>query len=168
MKYASSYSKLADFGRELLIKKSLADGLPLISKSAKDIIGADRCSIFINDLEKKELWTTISDGVDKIIIPQGKGIVGQTIKEERTILVNDVYSNQHFMADIDEETGYTTKNIIATPIFNSDRDVIGVLELLNKENGFDEADMKFTKFFAHYISGFLELILFKRRIVERG
>ena len=164
MKYASNYSKLADFGRELLIKKSLEDGLPLISESAKDIIGADRCSIFINDLEKKELWTTIADGVDKIIIPQGKGIVGQTIREENTILVNDVYSNPNFMPDIDEETGYQTTNIIATPIFNSNRDVIGVLELLNKKGGFDEDDMKFTKFFNHYISGFLELILFKREI----
>ncbi len=166
MKYASSYSKLADFGRELLIKKSLIDGLPLISKSAKDIIGADRCSIFINDLDKKELWTTIADGVDKIIIPKGEGIVGETIKQEKTILVNDVYSNPYFMPDIDKKTGYKTENIIATPIFNSNRDVIGVLELLNKNGGFDDGDIKFTKFFTHYISGFLELILFKKEIEE--
>ncbi len=32
MKYASTYSKLAEFGRELLDKKSLVEGLPLISK----------------------------------------------------------------------------------------------------------------------------------------
>jgi len=159
---AKNYTKLAEFGRELLFKKSLIDGLPLISKYAKDVIRADRCSIFINDLESKELWTTLSDGVDKIIIPQGKGIVGQAIEEQKSVLVNDVYSNEHFMADVDEETGYTTKNLVACPIFNSEREVVGVLELLNKEGGFDESDVKFMKFFAHYISGFLELVLLEK------
>ena len=159
MSNASNYSKLAEFGRELLFKKSLMDGLPLISKYAKDVIGADRCSIFINDLEKKELWTTLADGVDKIIVPQGKGIVGECITEKKTVLVNDVYSNSYFMSDIDEQTGYKTHNIVATPIFNSEREVAGVLELLNKDGGFDKADIKFMKFFAHYISGFIELVL---------
>lgn len=159
MSHAKNYTKLAEFGRELLYKNSLMEGLPLISKYAKDVIGADRCSIFINDLEKKELWTTLSDGVDKIIIPQGKGIVGQAIEEEKSILVNDVYTNTHFMSDVDEETGYKTKNIVATPIFNSEREVVGVLELLNKESGFEDSDVKFMKFFTHYISGFLELVL---------
>lgn len=162
-KYTSSYSKLADFGRELLYKTSLMDGLPHISKYAKDVIGADRCSIFINDLQREELWTTLADGVDKIIIPQGKGIVGQTIDEKKPILTNDVYSDSHFMADIDEETGYTTKSIVTAPIFNSDREIVGVLELLNKEGGFDNDDVKFMIFFAHYISGFLELALLNER-----
>jgi len=94
MENKSNYTKLADFGRELLHKKSLMDGLPLISMYAKDVLGADRCSIFINDLQKGELWTTLADGMDKIIIPQGKGIVGQTIDEKRIILVNDTYSSQ--------------------------------------------------------------------------
>jgi len=156
-KYAGSNLKLVDFGRELQYKTSLVDGLPLISKYVKEIIGADRCSIFINDLEKNELWTTLADGVDRISIAQGKGIVGQTILERKPIIANDVYSDSHFMADIDEETGYTTKNIVTAPIFDSDREIVGVLELLNKEGGFDKDDVKFMVFFAHYISGFLEL-----------
>ena len=76
-KYASSYSKLADFGRELLYRKSLVEGLPHISKYAKDIIGADRCSIFIYDEKKHELWTTLADGVEKIIVNSDSGLVGK-------------------------------------------------------------------------------------------
>ena len=34
---------------------------------------------------------------------------------------------------------------------------MGVLQLLNKEEGFDKDDAKFMVFFSHYISGFLEL-----------
>ena len=157
MKYVKTYSKLADFGRELLNKKSLVEGLPLISKYVKDVVGAERCSIFIYNARKRELWTTIADGVDKISVPFDKGLVGHTIEVKKPIIENDAYSNSHFLKDIDEGTGYKTNNIITAPIFNSQRDIIGVLELLNKENGFDNDDVKFMIFFAHYVSGFLEL-----------
>lgn len=151
-------AKLVDFARELLYKKSLLDGLPHISKYAKEIIGADRCSIFIYNAQSDELWTTLADGVDKIIVPSNKGIVGQTIKLQKPIVENDPYSNPNFLPDIDKETGYNTINIVAVPIFNSQKEIAGVLELLNKNDGFNEDDIKFMTFFAHYISGFMELI----------
>lgn len=157
MKYANTYLKLADFGRELLNKKSLAEGLPLISKYVKDVIKADRCSIFIYNPVKKKLWSTLSDGVDKISIDPNMGLVGYTVKIKKPILENDVYNNPHFLKDIDAQTGYKTQNIITAPIFNSKRNIIGVLELLNKEGGFDSDDSKFMIFFAHYVSGFIEL-----------
>ncbi|MBN2815158.1 MAG: GAF domain-containing protein [Campylobacterales bacterium] len=151
------YAQLADFGRKLLNQKSLIDGLPLISEYAKEVIKADRCSIFIYDSAQNELWTTLSDGIEKIIVDSTKGIVGQTLKEKKPLVVNDPYSNEHFLPDVDKESGYTTHNLITAPIFNSKRQIIGILELLNKESGFDSDDMKFMIFFAHYVSGFLEL-----------
>jgi len=157
MKYENTYSKLADFGRELLNKKSLVEGLPLISKYAKDVVGAQRCSIFIYDLQHKELWTTIADGVEKIIVPSEEGLVGHTLKIRKPIIENNPYANSHFLKSIDKETGYKTQNIATSPIFNSQREIIGVLELLNKESEFNNEDVKFMIFFAHYISGFLEL-----------
>ncbi len=157
MKYADTYSKLSKFGRELLNKKSLSEGLPHISKYVKDVIQADRCSIFINDIAKKELWTTLADGVEKIVVPSDKGVVGNTLVVKKPVVANDVYADSHFLSEIDAETGYKTKNIVTAPIFNSQREIIGVLELLNKEDGFDDADVKFMVFFSHYISGFLEL-----------
>jgi GAF domain-containing protein len=158
MKYADTYAKLSEFGRELLNKKSLPEGLPHISKYVKNVIGADRCSIFINDNIKKELWTTLADGVEKIIVPSEKGIVGHTLVARKPIIANDVYSNPHFLSEVDAQTGYKTNNIVTAPIFNSQREIIGVLELLNKDGGFDNEDIKFMIFFAHYISGFLELV----------
>jgi len=151
------YSKLADFGKELLNKKSLAEGLPLISKYAKEVIGADRCSVFIYNRAKDQLWTTMADGIEKILIPADKGIVGHTLEVKKPVIVYDAESDPLFLASVDKDSGYKTKNLITAPVFNSEREVIGVLQLLNKEAGFDEDDVRFMKFFAHYISGFLEL-----------
>ncbi|WP_457747119.1 GAF domain-containing protein [Sulfurimonas sp.] len=151
------YLKLAYFGRELLAKRSLQEGLPLISKYVKEVINADRCSIFIYEQSTKELWTTLSDGVDKIKVSADKGLVGKTINERKPLQANNAYAHPAFLRDIDKKTGYITHSIITAPIFSSSREIIGVLELLNKEGGFDDEDTKFMIFFAHYISGFIEL-----------
>ena len=158
MKNAQTHTKLADFGRELLYKTSLAEGLPLVSKYAKEIIGADRCSMFIYNPDKNEFWTTLADGVDRIVISADKGIVGETLRRKKPILENAVHSNPYFMGDLDKITGYTTKNVITAPIFDYKKEVGGVLELLNKEGGFQESDLKYMKFFAQYVGEFIELI----------
>ena len=167
MKYADSYIKLANFGRELLEKKSLNEGLPHIAKYAKDVIDARRCSIYMYDKNSDELWTTLADGIEKIIVPSDKGIVGRTLKDKKPIIVNDAYSHPNFLQEIDEETGYVTVNLITAPIFNSNRDIIGVLQLINKDGGFDSEDIRFMIFFAHYVSGFLELIVKYKKAEEK-
>jgi len=157
MKYSNTYKTLANFGKELLNKKSLHDGLPLISQYAKDVIGAERCSIFIYEEKEQRFWTTISDGVQKIVIPADKGLVGYTLKAKKPIIANDAYTHPQFLSEVDKKTGYKTQNIITAPIFDSKREIIGVLQLLNKPTDFDDEDTRFMIFFAHYISGFLEL-----------
>ncbi|MBD3796883.1 MAG: GAF domain-containing protein [Campylobacterales bacterium] len=158
MKYLERSHKLAEFAKELLDKKSLESGLPHIAKYVKEVVAADRCSIFIYDKEDNELWTTLADGVEKITIPANKGIVGYTIKVKKPVITNDAYSHPEFLTDVDEKTGYKTNNIVTAPIFNSKREIIGVLELLNKPDDFDDEDVRFMIFFAHYVSGFLELL----------
>jgi len=155
---SNRYLKLTAFAKELLKKRSLEEGLPLISKYVKDVIDAERCSIFIYDEKKNELWTTIADGIDKIVIDAEKGIVGYTLKVKKPVLTNQPYEHEAFLSDIDKETGFKTNSIVTAPIFDSHRKIIGVMELLNKENGFDDEDVKFMIFFAHYVSGFLELL----------
>lgn len=158
MQYKNKSLKLAEFARELLTKRSIEEGLPLIAKYVKDVIEADRCSIFIYELDENKIWTTIADGVDRIVMPAQKGLVGYTLKEKKPIVANDAYSHPEFSSEIDSATGYITKNVITAPIFSSKREPIGVLQLLNKEGGFDDEDVRFMIFFAHYVSGFLELL----------
>ena len=157
MKYANTYHALAKFGRELLEKKTLAEGLPLISLYAKDVIKAERCSIFIYDASAQNFWTTLADGVERITIESDKGLVGHTLKEKKPIISNDPYSHPAFLDKVDKETGFKTRNVVTAPIFSSKREILGVLQLLNKEDEFDNEDVKFMIFFAHYVSGFLEL-----------
>jgi len=159
MNPAPSYSALADFGRALLKRPSLTEGLPMISAYAKEVSGAERCSIFVYNPKIQMLWTTLADGAEKIMVHKDDGIVGHTVKEGKPILVNNPYEDDRFLATIDNKTGFVTKNIASIPIFNSDRQIIGVFQLLNKPGGFSKEDAKAMIFFAHYISGYLELAM---------
>lgn len=154
-----SYTKLADFGRALLNRPSLEEGLPMISEYAKQVSGAERCSIFIYDPSMQTLWTTLADGTEKIMVHKDDGIVGATLKEGKPILVNDPYDDPRFLHTVDQKTGFVTSNLASIPIFGSDRQIIGVFQLLNKPGGFSREDARFMIFFAHYISGYLELAM---------
>jgi hypothetical protein len=152
--------QLVEFSRELVKAESFLDGLMCISNSSKSIIHAQRCSIFIYDVKENEFWTTLADGIEKIVVPSDVGIIGYTLRVKKTVIENEPYNNPNFLSEIDMRTGFYTQNLIATPIFNSKREIIGIFELLNKEGGFDKNDAEFVTFFANYISGFIELNLF--------
>jgi GAF domain-containing protein len=152
-----TYTDLASFGKKLLDTTGLEKGLPLIVSYTCQIIKAERCSIFVYDKKTGELWTTLADGIERIVIDADKGIVGRSLQTKQLIVENDVSKSQYFLGDIDKKSGFITKNLIVTPIFNEDKKVIGALELLNKEGGFTKEDEKFMRFFANFISSFIDL-----------
>ena len=155
----SRYKKLANFGKKLLGVSSLSESLPIISKYAKEVIGAERCSIFVYSEDRASLWTTLADEIAPIVIASDRGIVGHTLKVKKPVIVFDANTDPLYLREIEVETGYKINNIITAPVFNSEREIIGVLELLNKREGFEAEDVKFMIFFAHYISGYIELAI---------
>lgn len=153
-------NQIADFGKKLMAIGDIEESLELIAKEAKVLVSADRCSIFIVDKEDKMLWTRLSDGIGRIVISLDSGIVGDTYQKKEPQMVNNPYDDPRFLPNIDKKSGYVTKNILTVPIFDSKREVIGVIQLLNKfRRDFDDKDLSAITFFANYVSGSLELVL---------
>jgi len=148
-------TQLASFDKSVLDSASHIEALEYISMHVKSLVGAERCSIFIYDQEDDELWTTLADGAEKIIIPYDIGIVGQTIRVKKPVIENDPYDNANFLSDVDMKTGYYTQNILTVPIFNTQNEVVGVLQLLNKEGGFSKKDVESIASFAKSVSGYI-------------
>lgn len=162
-KNIKSFTKISEFGRQLLSRPSLERAIPIISSYARDLLEADRCSVFIFNSKKNRLWTVISDGIEAIEITSDQGIAGAAFQSKKPLIVNNPYDDDRFSSKIDHETGYITKNIIAIPILNAFGVAIGVLQVLNKhKDEFDKEDERMLTFFNHYISGYVELaIIFK-------
>ena len=154
------FNQIAEFGQKLMSLANMDKALELISHEAKKLLDAQRCSIFIVDKEDMILWTKLSDGIGRIVIALDAGIVGDTYQTQKPQIVNEPYEDKRFIQNIDKKSGYKTKNIISVPIFDSKREIIGVIELLNKSRfDFDNKDLETLTFFANYVSGSLELVL---------
>ena len=157
-------NQISDFGKKLMTLGSVKNVHELISDEAKRLLNADRCSIFMVDSQDKLLWTKHSDGIGRIVISLDSGIVGDTYQSKSPQIVNSPYSDSRFLPNIDKKSGYVTKNIITVPVFDSKRDVIGVIQLLNKADGdYDDEDLQILTFFANYVSGSLELALMNEK-----
>jgi GAF domain-containing protein len=154
------FNQIAEFGKRLMAMDDIQRVLELIADEAKSLVDADRCSIFIVDKEDKILWTKLSDGIGRIVIGLDSGIVGVTYETKEPQIVNNPYEDERFLPSIDKKSGYTTKNMITVPIFDSKRNVMGVMQLLNKKRfDFDNSDLELLTFFANYVSGSLELVI---------
>ena len=154
------FTHIAEFGKALAMNTQMDSSLEMIADKSKELLNAERCSIFMVDNEAQMLWTKHSDGIGRIAISLDSGIAGETFQKQMYQLVNDPYKDKRFLAGIDKQSGFVTKNIITMPIISSMRNVIGVIQLLNKNEGdFTSDDVHVLTFFANYVSGSLELSL---------
>ena len=111
-----------------------------LTELGKTIVDADRASFWKWDKRKNQIWTMSATGVDRIAIPDDKGLVGKALRNKQPVITNDPYSDPDFNSDVDIQTGYKTKSVLVLPVADVNGDFIGALQLINKndENGFDE------------------------------
>jgi HD-GYP domain-containing protein (c-di-GMP phosphodiesterase class II) len=134
---------LLDFGKRITSEKNLDSLLELLAREAKEILNADRSSIFILDRKRKILWSKVAQGTKGIIeFPMDKGIAGSAIKSGRLINIKNVYKDARFNPDFDRMTGYKTRSILSAPMRDLHNQVIGVFQVLNKKSKepFDHED----------------------------
>lgn len=117
--------------------------LAVIAEETKAAILADRCSVFLYDKAKDELWSKVALGMNsqEIRFPAGKGLAGYVAKTGEAINIKDAYNDDRFNKEIDLQTGYRTETILCMPIKNMKQEIIGVFQVLNKLEGvFSEED----------------------------
>ncbi|MEY3011790.1 MAG: hypothetical protein RIT45_525 [Pseudomonadota bacterium] len=120
--------------------------LDIILEEAKRVTGADRCSLFIADKKRGELWAKIAQGMGgkRLRIPIGQGIAGQCAETCEPIHIPDAYADPRFNPDVDKQSGYRTRNILAVPMIDDIDECRGVIQALNKSRGrpFDAEDQE--------------------------
>ena len=129
--------------------EKLEDMIRLNADFARDLAGAERCSLWLTDPKANEIWTMVAHEVETIRIPFGQGLVGASIRDDQVILVNDVEHDPRLLRKVDEGSGYTTRQVLCVPLATEGK-VIGALQLLNKAEGFTEADAGLLALLGHF------------------
>lgn len=133
------------------VSKAMSGEIPLdnllqvIAQKTKDVLEADRCSLFLYDDVRNELWSKVAQGLGpsrEIRFPLSMGIAGEVAQARVGINIPDAYSDPRFNPEIDTQTGYRTYSILCLPMTSSNGRLIGVIQVLNKNGGgaFDEED----------------------------
>ncbi|KAJ0403485.1 hypothetical protein ATCC90586_007029 [Pythium insidiosum] len=104
----------------------------VVIQNAKEILDADRCSLFVADNTDRMLFNWQSDisgrgGVEVfedikrsgMSIPFGHGIVGMVAETKQLINIPDAYEDPRFNSSWDKKTNYRTKSILTVPILTS-------------------------------------------------
>ncbi len=128
---------LLDTSQRMGSLESLDAVFDALVKVAVEQTGSDRGSLFLHDEETRELYSRIAQGLDfhEIRIMDTDGIAGAVFQSGESEIVNDPYSDERFKSDVDSETGYATESILCITVRNAKGKVIGVLEVLNKQDG---------------------------------
>lgn len=156
---------LLGLGKKILYERDVEKVLTVLGDSAREILLCERCSIFIFDRDKDELWTVVAHGVDEIRIPASQGVAGHAAMSKETHIVIDAYNDFRFNPEVDKKTGYLTRNILTVPLLNSKSEVIGVFQALNKESGdFGNVDAELLILIGNYASVTLENAVLYRKL----
>jgi len=97
------------------------------------------------DEERAELVLRVSQDVEADLglrIPLGSGIAGAVAASGQAERVDDAYADPRFNREIDEQTGFRTRSILALPVRDHQGRIFGVAQLLNPRGGrlFDASD----------------------------
>lgn len=100
------------------------------------IMNAQRATIFLINPNTNELEGIAALGVEKDLLKfdYRKGIAGSVFTTGVSLNIDARTDKIRFSEDIDKITGYITKSVICSPIYNREDKIIGVIEVLNKRN----------------------------------
>jgi adenylate cyclase len=126
---------------ESLSKSSLdlEETLKRVMDEAKELMEADRSTLWLLDHDRNDLWTKIPqpDGsLKELRIPMGVGFAGQVAVSGETLNIPfDLYDHPDSATSrkTDQANRYRTCSLLCMPVYNADRELIGVTQLLNKK-----------------------------------
>ena len=140
------YKALNDIANQIHSARDINEILINLKDQILSLFDADLNTIYVVDGKKKEIYSRFKAGdfPKEIRVPiNNKSIAGYTAHNAQITNIANAYDKHElsminrdltFDRSWDEESGYTTKQILTIPIFYK-KYVIGVLQLINKKNG---------------------------------
>jgi len=161
---AKALRRVLEVTRKLAAPFDLDTMLAEVVDVSRNILNADRGTVFLYEEQTNELVVRVATKLDRIRIPADKGIVGECAQTKKLINVPDCYADDRFNHDIDKQTGYRSRCMLTIPLVGFEDSLVGVLQILNKNGGkFDEQD----EFIAMALAAQAAVVLHRAKITEQ-
>ena len=162
-------SSIVEATKRLNSTLDLGELIHIILQIATRQTGAGRGTVFLVDAEKNEIWSLVGLGLEQQVIrlPADRGIAGWVAQNGKPVRLENAYDDPRFEAEIDRRLGFTTKRLLCLPIRNEAGAIVGVLQLLNKEEPFTAEDETFLDALSAHVAIALEKAQLHRERVEK-
>ncbi len=144
-------------GLDDVLSQTIAQITPLMEAERSTLYVADSRGVFVSRVIE-------GDEVSEIQLELGQGIAGWVARTGKPLNIPDAYQDHRFDPSWDKKSGFVTRCVICHPIqSHPEKNIIGVVEVLNKRDGasFDDADMELLGLLA----GRLALIIENSRLM---
>ena len=138
---------LVEFAARISSELRLDKLLDIIAQQITRMLNVGRCTIFLKDTERKELWSKIAHGQGlehtEIRVPlDSNDIAASVARSGQSINLLRAYEDERFSMAVDMVTDFRTNTLLAIPVKNNTGKVLGVFQVANKADGsaFDKQD----------------------------
>lgn len=132
--------------------RSLDDMLLYIANEGAQALAAQRCTVWLLDQERGELYTRFAMGITDhpLRMPADSGIAGDTLCRGKLTNVPDAAADPRFNRTLGQTNEFQTRSLLSMPMTNREGEPIGVFQVLNKDRDrpFDEDDEHLAEAFA--------------------
>lgn len=139
---------------EELVQRALDVSLQCVGAEAGSVILYDR------DREKLVFRYVVGDAADTLTgmeLEPEQGLAGAVFQSGEIDVSDNVTASNHYDQSVDQETNYTTKNMVTVRLRNVQEQAVGVMQVLNKSEGiFGDSDVAILDILGNQIAAALE------------
>ncbi len=132
-----------------------------------EVVNADAGTLYLYNPERDTLVFryVVGEKAAELVgteIPADKGVAGEVFREGQPKITEDVRLEERHLKDVDQRTGYRTRNMVTVPLRDVEGKPIGVLQALNKRDGeFTQYDMETLSIVATLAGTAIEMVRFQ-------
>ena len=164
---AEDLATILEVTRGLAAPFDLMSMLAAVTSAARQVLHADRCSVWLHDPAADELVLEVATDIRHVRVAVGVGLVGSCARDRRIINVPDCYADPRFDPGVDRRSGYRTRCSLTLPLVDHASVLVGVMQVLNRAEGaFDAADEQLAAALAAQCAVALQRVRMTEALIE--
>ena len=98
---------------------------------------SERSSVFLIEPwdQRLSIFSSLDLNKHEIRIPKSQGVAGWVYENQKPALIHNAYKDERFYKEVDQMTGFHTRSLICTPLWDNNGTCFGTLQSLNKKSG---------------------------------
>ncbi|MBS2021881.1 MAG: PAS domain-containing protein, partial [Deltaproteobacteria bacterium] len=132
-------AKLLEITSDISADAHVSEFLRRLAQAGEELLGAERCFVFVHDNAKNVLWSLSPAG--RLEVRPGQGIVGSAFVSGAVFKIDDAQHDPRNDRDLDRVIDVITRTILCVPLVTKRGIHVGVFAALNRRGGpFTERD----------------------------